>query len=124
MVREILEPKTEEVTTGEGNCIMSSFIICALHRIVGTCSTHGTNVVRKPEAKGLLGSPRRRREDNIKIILKEIECEAVNSSHVAQDVVWKRGFYEHSNEILDSTGVREFLGQSSEHFHLRKDSDP
>jgi hypothetical protein len=27
MVTEILEPKTEEVTTGELNCIMSSFII-------------------------------------------------------------------------------------------------
>jgi hypothetical protein len=56
-------------------------------KIIGTCSTHGTNLVRKPEAKRLPESPWWIREDNIKMILKVIEWEVVNSTHLTQDVV-------------------------------------
>jgi hypothetical protein len=55
--------------------------------MAGTCSTHGTNVVGKPETKRPVGRYRRRREDNIKMIIKEIEWEAVKTSHLAQDVI-------------------------------------
>jgi hypothetical protein len=41
--------------------------------------------VRKPEGKGPLGRLRRRWENNIKIDLKETECEGVEWNHLAQD---------------------------------------
>jgi hypothetical protein len=42
-------------------------------------------LVGKPEGKRLLGSPRRRWEDNIKIYLKEIGFANVDWIHLAQD---------------------------------------
>jgi hypothetical protein len=36
------------------------------------------NFSRKPEGRILLGRPRRRWNDNIKVDLEEIECESVN----------------------------------------------
>jgi len=41
--------------------------------------------VGKPEAKRLLGSPRYTCEGIIKLDLKEVGCEAVDSIHIAQD---------------------------------------
>jgi hypothetical protein len=38
----------------------------------------------KREGKSPLGRPRRRREDNIKLYIKEIGCDDVDSIHVAQ----------------------------------------
>jgi hypothetical protein len=55
-----------------------------------SCSTYGERwgaynvLVEKPERKRLLGSPRRRWEDNIKIVLQEVEW-GVDWIYVAQD---------------------------------------
>jgi hypothetical protein len=42
-------------------------------------------LVGKPEGKRPLGSPRRRREDNIRMDLREIGWEGVDWIHLAQD---------------------------------------
>jgi hypothetical protein len=42
------------------------------------------DLVREPERKKPFGRPRRRREDNTKIDLKEIGCESVDWTHLAQ----------------------------------------
>jgi hypothetical protein len=41
--------------------------------------------VRKPEGRRLLARPRRRWEDNIKIDLREVECECVDWLELAQN---------------------------------------
>jgi hypothetical protein len=56
-----------------------------------TCSTHGAKknarriFVGKPEGKGPLGKSRRRREDNIKVELREIEWGGMDWINLAQD---------------------------------------
>jgi hypothetical protein len=42
-------------------------------------------LVGKPEGKRPLGRPRHRLEDNIKMDLQEVECEAKDWINVAQD---------------------------------------
>jgi len=42
-------------------------------------------LVGKPEVKKLLGRPRRRWEDNIKMDLKEVGCEGMDWIQLAQD---------------------------------------
>jgi hypothetical protein len=42
-------------------------------------------LVGKPEGKRPLGRPRRRREDNIKMDLQEVECEGLDWIELAQD---------------------------------------
>jgi hypothetical protein len=42
-------------------------------------------LVGKPEGRRLLGRPRRRWEDNIRMDLREVECECVDWMEVAQD---------------------------------------
>jgi hypothetical protein len=55
------------------------------------CSTHGgiidaySVLVVKPEGKRLLGRPRLRWEDNIRMDLREVGWEGVDSIHLAQD---------------------------------------
>jgi len=51
----------------------------------GACSTHGgrrkmhkTNVAGKSERKKSLGTTRRKCEDNIRMDLREIQCEVVD----------------------------------------------
>jgi len=44
-------------------------------------------LVRKHEGKWQLGTPRRGREDNIKLNLKETECESVDWIQLAEDIV-------------------------------------
>jgi hypothetical protein len=57
----------------------------------GACSAHGEDekcvqiLVGKPEGKRPLGRPKRRRDDNIEMDLKEIGLNDVNWIHVAQD---------------------------------------
>jgi hypothetical protein len=51
-------------------------------------------LVRKPEGKRPLGRPRLRREDNIKIDLREIGWGSMDRVDLGQD----RGFREHGNE--------------------------
>jgi hypothetical protein len=41
-------------------------------------------LVGKPEEKTLLGTPRRRRDDNIKIDLWEVECGSMDWTDLAQ----------------------------------------
>jgi hypothetical protein len=54
------------------------------------CSTHWRDenayriLVRKPEGKKPLGRPRHRREDNIRMDLREIGRECVDWMHLAQ----------------------------------------
>ena len=50
-----------------------------------TCSTHGTIHVGKPEGKRPLGRPRRRWEDNIKMDLRVMDCDAGDWRDLAQD---------------------------------------
>jgi hypothetical protein len=42
-------------------------------------------LVGKPEGKGQLVKPRRRREDNIKMDLQKVECEGMDWMDLAQD---------------------------------------
>ena len=57
----------------------------------GACSTYGEErgvysvLVGKPEGKRLLGRPRRRWEDNIKVDLQEIGCVGIDWIELAQD---------------------------------------
>jgi hypothetical protein len=62
----------------------------------GTCSTHGEGrgvyrvLVVMAEAKGPLGRPRRRCEDNIKMDLREMRIDGTNWFRLAQDrVQWR-----------------------------------
>ena len=43
------------------------------------------SLVEKPEEKRPLGRPRRRWEDNIKIVLREVGCDAGDWIDLAQD---------------------------------------
>jgi len=43
-------------------------------------------LVRKPEGKRPLGRPRRRWEDNIKMVLQEVGCVGMDWIDVAQDM--------------------------------------
>ena len=56
------------------------------------CSVYGGEkrgvyriLVGKTDGKRLLGRPRRRREDNIRIDLQEVECGGVDWTELAQD---------------------------------------
>jgi transposase len=49
-------------------------------------------LVRRPEGKRPLGRPRRRWEDNIKLVLREMGIEGVNWIQLAQDRVQWRAF--------------------------------
>jgi hypothetical protein len=49
-------------------------------------------LIGRPEGKKPLGRPRRRREDNIKMDLREIGIDGVNWIRVAQDTVQWRAF--------------------------------
>jgi hypothetical protein len=42
-------------------------------------------VLGKPERKRLLGKPRRRWEDNMKLYLQELGCGGINKTELAQD---------------------------------------
>jgi hypothetical protein len=59
----------------------------------GTCGTHGEGrgvyrvLVGRPEGKKLLGRPRRRREDNINLDLREIGIDGANWIRLAQNKV-------------------------------------
>jgi hypothetical protein len=53
-------------------------------RVGETRSAHEI-LIEEPERKRRLGSPKRRREDNIRIDLTEIRLEVVNWMHLAQD---------------------------------------
>ena len=48
--------------------------------------------MRKPKRKRLLGSPRRRWEDNIKMDLQEVGCGGIDWTKLAQDRVGWRAF--------------------------------
>jgi hypothetical protein len=49
-------------------------------------------LVRRPESKRLLGRPRRKWEDNIKMDLREIGTDGANWIRLAQDKVQWRAF--------------------------------
>jgi hypothetical protein len=63
-----------------------------------TCGTHGERrgvyrvLVGRSEGKRLLGRPRRRWEDNIKMDLRKIGIDGANWSRLAQDRVQWRVF--------------------------------
>jgi hypothetical protein len=63
-----------------------------------TCGTHGEGrgvykvLVGRPERKRPVGRPRRRRENNIKMDLKEIGIDGANWIRLAQDRVQWQAF--------------------------------
>jgi len=96
VLRRIFGPKREEVTrewrklnNEEFNDLYSSPIIVRVIKIEknemgGSCSAYGKRrgvyrvLVGKPEGKRLLGRPRRKWEDNIKMDLQEMRCGGMN----------------------------------------------
>jgi hypothetical protein len=62
-----------------------------MFEIGGACSTYGEGrgvyrvLVRKPEGKRLLGRPRLRWEDNIRVDLQEVGCGCEDWIGLAQD---------------------------------------
>jgi hypothetical protein len=72
--------------------------------------------VRKPEEKGLLGGPRHRLEDNIKMDLTEMGY-GLDSSFSGQDLV--KGYYENGNE--PSASIQQEISLVDE---LKNDSAP
>jgi hypothetical protein len=90
VLRRIFGPNREEVAGGWKrlhneellNLYASPYTTRAMksrrNGMGGACSTHGEmmnsydNLVTKPEGKGPLGTPRRRREDNIRMDLRKI----------------------------------------------------
>ena len=63
----------------------------------------------KPEGKRLLGIPRRRWEDNIKLDLQEVICEAMDWKELALDMDRLAGTCEFGNEPSGSVKCGEFL---------------
>jgi hypothetical protein len=59
-------------------------------------------LVGKPEGKRPPGRPRRRWEDNIKLVIKEIRCEVVDWIQLAQD-------RDHGSEPSGTVEGGEFL---------------
>jgi hypothetical protein len=55
-------------------------------------------LIGKPERRRTRGSPRRRREDNIRMDLREAEWEGVDWIHLAQDRDYWRAFV---NKVLN-----------------------
>jgi len=56
-------------------------------------------LVGRPEDERLLGRPRRRWEDNIKMALTDTGIDGANYIRLVQDrVQWRAFFFEHANE--------------------------
>jgi hypothetical protein len=66
-------------------------------------------LVGKPEGKRPLEKPGPRWEDNITVDLREIGCEGVDWSRLAQDRDQWRALCEHGNEISGSIKGGVFL---------------
>jgi hypothetical protein len=98
----ILAPKRDEGKETGGNCIMRSFITYSSPSIIRMMTSRTMrwsglaarmwemrNVCRilvgKPEGKRPLGMPGRRREDDIKIDLREISCSGIEWIDLAKD---------------------------------------
>jgi hypothetical protein len=101
VLRRIFGPKRDEVTDG-GSCTMRSFIFCTPPQILladqikenevgGTCGTHGSGEEcvqgfdGKAQRKRLLGRPRRRWENGIRMNLRETGWGSVDWIQLAQD---------------------------------------
>ena len=66
-------------------------------------------LVWKPEGKRLLGRPRRRWEDNIKMDLQELGCGGYGLDRGGSGKGQVAGSCEYGNEPLDSMKCWEFL---------------
>jgi len=79
------------------------------------CRTHGTDenayniLVGKPEGKRLLGRPRVRWEDTVRMDLREIGWRVVYLIHLAQHRDQWRALVKKGNEISGSIKGGEFL---------------
>jgi hypothetical protein len=79
------------------------------------CDTRGKmrnaykTLVGRPEGKRPFGRSRRRWEDNIRIVLREIGWEGVDWIHLAKDRYQWRALREHGNELSVSIRGGEFL---------------
>jgi hypothetical protein len=71
-------------------------------------------LVGKLEGKRPLGRPKRRWEDNIRMVLREMGWEGVVWIHLAQERDQWRASGEHGNEPSDSVKCGEFLDWPSE----------
>jgi hypothetical protein len=65
--------------------------------------------VGKPERKRSLGRPRRRRENNIKMDLGEIECGGMDWIHLAQDMDWWRALVNTVMKLRALQNVRKYV---------------
>jgi hypothetical protein len=74
---------------------------------------HTYNLVWTPERKILLGRPRHRCEDNIKMDLKEIGCEDVHWIHLDQNRALMTGSCDHGNKLSGFIKGGEFLDYES-----------
>jgi hypothetical protein len=72
----------------DGICMANYLHIVNQFKINQSQYWNHTKIIELCEKKGLLERPRCRREDNIKMDLKEIRCKVVVWIQVAQDRVW------------------------------------
>jgi hypothetical protein len=81
----------------------------------GACSTYGEGggvyrvLMGKPEGKRPLGRPRRRWEDNVRMVLQEVGCRCKNWIGLDQDRDKWRGACECGEEPSGSIKRGEFL---------------
>jgi hypothetical protein len=86
VLRRISGPKRAEVTEIRENCIMRNFITCTLRRSIIIMiksvrirwARHVPGMGKRNAYRILVGRPRRRWEDNIKMDLREIRRGGVN----------------------------------------------
>jgi hypothetical protein len=87
-----------------------------------TCGTHGAGrvayrvLVGRPEDKRLLGRPRRRWEDNIKMDLTEIVIDVENWIQLVQDRVQWRAFVNTVMNLRVPQEIRIFFDKLSDNF--------
>ena len=83
----------------------------------GACSAYGGQeryirvLVGKPEGKRPLGIPRRRWEDNFKMVLQEVECGGIDWIELAQDRDRWRALVNAVMNLRCSIKCGEFLDQ-------------
>ena len=96
------------------------------NKMGGTCSTYGGRrgvyrvLVGKCEGRKPLGRPRRRWIDNIKMGLREVECEGMDCIELAEDRDSWRAFVNAVMNLLVPQNAGKFLDQLTTCLLVRK----